>query len=374
MGTMRLVTGERAGQGHAGEIYSCSFSPDASFVLSGGWDGHLRAWDTATGQPLVSLRAGPKPLSCCAFSPDGKQWVSGSMEGMLTFWDAVSHHPMQTFMAHTRPISAISYAPDGEQLATASWDRQVVLRKIGKEREGNALSGHTDIVAGCRYSLDGSHLLSWSYDRTVCVWDARAGKLIRTLTGHEDRVMAAALSPDGRWAVSGSRDGELKTWDLQTGSELASVKQVAEIRGCFCMPDGQSLATVDSDGWMVLLDAPSLQLQAELLTGIRVICGDLSPRGNQIVLGCEDGHIALVALEGFEDAPLVVTATQGARTTSNLLTRLLGQTKSVTTYNYSCPACHHTLEATQLPEGPFSCPQCQRRLRINQRVAQFQSR
>jgi WD40 repeat protein len=373
MGTLRLLTSERLGQGHAGEIYSCCFSPDGSFVLSGGWDGQLRAWDTATGQSLTSLRAGHKPLSCCAFTPDGKQWVSGSMEGMLAFWDGVSHQPVQMFMAHTRPISAIRYSPNGELLATASWDRQLFLRVVGKEREGKSLPGHQDIVAGCCWTQDSRQLLSWSHDCTLYLWDVASKKLISALKGHEDRITTAGIGPDGRCAVSGSRDGTVKLWNLDTGAEVASVLQVGEIRGCFCMLDGQSVVTVDANGWVVVLSMPSLELQAELDTGMRVMCGDLAPGGHQIALGCEDGFLSFVSLEGFEEAPLVVTATEALKTTSSFFTRLVGQTRTVTTYTYSCPACHQTLEATLLPEKAFPCPQCKRGLRFNQRVTQLQT-
>ena len=253
VGTLRLVTSERVGQGHAGEICCCSYAPDGSFVLSGGWDGQLRVWDTTTGQALTSLRAGPKPLSCCAFT-DGKHWLSGSMEGMLSIWDAVSHRPMQTFMAHTRPISALRYSPDGEQLATSSWDRQVVLRKIGKEREGKTLSGHRDIVAGCHWTQDGEQLLSWSHDRTLCLWDTASQNLIRTLQGHEDRVTAAALSPDGRWAVSGGRDRGGQ--GLGPGKRQGGGVGAAGDRDSRLLLDAgrPGVVTVDANGWVVLLE------------------------------------------------------------------------------------------------------------------------
>jgi WD40 repeat protein len=343
-------------------------------VLSAGWDGHLRLWDVATGQSLIALRASVKPLSSCAFTPNGKLWVSGSMEGILSFWDSVSHQCLLTFLAHTRPISSIHFAPDGEQMVTTSWDRQITLRKAGKEREGKGLPGHRDIVAGCQFSQEGSRLLSWSYDSTLQVWDAVTGNPLQCLAGHEDRVLAAALSPDGRWAVSGGRDGSVKVWDLATGTEERSVLQAAEIRGVFFLLDGQTVLTVDANGWVALLSVPTLELQSDLHTGLKVMCGDVSPRGNGIVLGCEDGFIAPVELEGFEDTPLYVSATRSLRTTSSLLGRLLGKTKTVDAYSYTCPACLNQVESLTLPAQPVPCPLCKRRLRIHQRTAQLQGR
>jgi WD40 repeat protein len=369
VGTLRLLESEGVREGHAGEIYSCCFAPDGAFILSAGWDGHLRLWEATSAAPVCALRASPKPLACCAFSRDGRQWLSGSMEGILSLWDAVSHAPLQTFVAHTRPISAITFAPDGQQLATSSWDRHVTLRQASKEREGKSLSSHNDIVAGCRFSADGSLLLSWSHDGSVCVWDAMTGSLGQTLLGHDDRVTAAALSPDGRWVASGGRDGVLKLWALDQGAELASVAQSAEIRGCFFLLDGQSLVTVDANGWLVILAVPSLEVQGELSTGLKVLCGDLAPAGNQIALGCEDGLVRLVALEDFDDAPLIVTASQGTKATSSFLGRLLGTTRIVTVYSFTCPTCQTTVESTALSHQPFPCPKCKRRLRFNSRVA-----
>jgi WD40 repeat protein len=248
-----------------------------------------------------------------------------------------------------------------------------VLRKIGKEREGKTLSGHQDIVAGCRFTPDSSRLLSWSYDGTLCIWDATSGKLIHTLTGHEDRVTAAAITPDGRVAVSGGRDGSIKVWDLQQGRELATQLQVGEIRGCFCLADGQSVVTVDANGWLVLLGIPALELQTELNTGLKVMCGDLALASNQIALGGENGQVSLVALEGFEDTPLLVIAKRGVKTASTFFTRLLGHTKNVTTYHYTCPACQQTLETNQMPDKAFPCSHCQRPLRMTNPAPQLQN-
>jgi WD40 repeat protein len=285
------------------------------------------------------------------------------MEGLLGVWDAVSHHPTFQFLAHTRPISAIRYAPDGRQLATTSWDRQVVLRKVGREREGKALGGHRDIVAGCCYTPDGRQLLSWSADGTMRLWDVELGKDLCTFAGHSDRVTAGAVSPDGGWAASGGRDGVVKLWSLPQRSEAAAVKQAAEVRGCFFLLDGESLLTVDAEGWLVLLSVPALEVQAELGTGLKVMCAELSPSGTQVALGCADGHVHFAAVEGLENALLLVTLAQSTRQKASVLGRLIGKTKATTAYTYTCPACRRGAELGSLPRAPFACPGCRRRLR-----------
>jgi WD40 repeat protein len=371
VGQLRLLGAAREA-GHEGEVFCCAYTPDGGGVLSGGWDGHLRLWEAATGRPLAALPTGPKPLSCCGLTPDGRSWVSGSMEGQLTFWDAVTHQPQLDFMAHTRPISAVVYAPDGQALASASWDRLIQLRKAGKEREGRALSGHQDIVAGCCFTPDGGWLLSWSYDGTVRLWDAELAQPIRTLGGHEDRVTAGAVSPDGLWAASGGRDGVLKLWDLTQQTEAAVVPQEAEVRACFFLPDGESLLTADADGWVSLLAVPSMDVRDRLETGVALLCADLAPAGSQLALGGEDGFVHRVALEGVASAPLPILAKPQLQETYSGLGRLLGKKKVTRTWRYRCPACRKEAEAHALPSKPFPCPHCHRQLRVNAAAPQLQ--
>jgi WD40 repeat protein len=362
--TLRLLEAGAVGGRHDGEIFSCAYAPDGAFVLSGGWDGYLRLWDAADGTHLSALQASPRPLSCCAFAPDGRHWLAGSMEGLLSIHDAVSHQTVWNFVAHTRPISGISFAPNGQALATASWDRQVVLRKLGREREGRTLSGHQDIVSGCRYALDSQHLLSWSHDGTLRLWDTEMVREVGVLRGHGDRVTAAALSPDGLWAASGGRDGTVRLWDLAAQTEAASAVLGSEVRACCFLLDGESVVSVDAAGRLLVLTLPGLEAQAQLETGLKVQCGDRSPSGLQLALGCEDGQVHFVAVEGLEEAPLVVTATTNVKPVTTILSRLTGKTKMARTYQFTCPVCRKPSECQALPSTPVSCPQCRRPLRV----------
>jgi WD40 repeat protein len=366
--TLRLLEPATQGDRHEGEVFSCAFTADGAYVLSGGWDGRLRLWEAATGAQLAVLVASPKPLSACAFSPNGKEWLAGNMEGLLSFWDGVSHQSLLNFVAHTRPISGIAYAPDGQSLATASWDRQIVLRKAGHEREGGRiLAGHGDIVAGCRYAPDGRQLLSWSHDATVRLWDVETARELFVFQGHTDRVTAAAISPDGRLAVSVGRDGVVRVWDLAAQTEAGSADIGREGRACFFLLDGESLVTADALGRVLLLSLPNFDVQAQIDAPFKVMCGDLAPSGAQLVLGCEDGTVRFVAVDGVEDNLIVVSATQTYKPTASLFDRLMGKTKLTRTYQYRCPVCRASMETTTLPTAPVACKKCRRMLRVNSR-------
>jgi WD40 repeat protein len=334
-------------------------------VLSGGWDGQLRFWDASQGTQVSSLQAAKKPVSACAISPDGRQWLSGSMEGLLAHWDVLTRQQLSMFLAHGRPISAIVFAPDGRMMATASWDCNVIIWNSDREREGRTLSGHSDIVAGCRFTPDGQTLVSWGHDRTVRVWDVSRARQTGQLSGHGEHVSAGAVSPEGRWAATGSDDGTLKLWDLTTQREAASVALAGEVRGCWFLLSGDGLVAVDANGQLTLHALPGLEEQTRLLTRLAVQCGELAPSGSQIALGCGDGRVHFIAVDGFDTQPLLITATQTSRRAQTVLQRLVGKSHVIQAFLCTCPACRQPFELPQVdPAQPTPCPKCHRQLRV----------
>lgn len=374
MGSLRLLATGTSVEGHGGEVFCCAYSADGAFLLTAGWDGYLRLWEGSTGTPVSALQASPKPLSSCALSPDGKLWVSGSMEGMVAFWDAHTHQAKFTFAAHTRPVSCLRYTPDGQHLVTASWDRTICLRKAGREREGKTLGGHEDIVAGCRFTPDGRHLVSWSYDTTVRLWDVDLGRQLGTLGKHADRVTAGAVSPNGRWAASGGLDGRVKLFDLYAGTETAAVDRPAEVRGCFFLLDGETLVTVDAEGWVTLFNVPALEPQAELGTGVKTQSADLAPCGTLFALGGEDGHVHLVAVDGLDDIALVAFTVPCTLQKKSGLGGFFGKTTLIPAHRYTCPICQKASEVEKLPGQPVACRHCGRRLQLHSTARQLQKR
>jgi WD40 repeat protein len=363
---LQLLPVEAGPASHGGEVFSCAYSADGAWVLSAGWDGRLRLWEARSGAHVSELGVGSKPLSACALSPDGRLWLAGSLDGMVSTWDPVNQRQMAVFLAHTRPLSAILFAPDGRHLVTASWDRTLAVWKLGGEREGRGLAGHQDIVAGCRVTPDGKTILSWSHDGTLRTWDLAEAQPLHVFAGHQDRVTAAAISPDGCWAASGSRDATLRLWDLQSGQPAAAVEVGGEVRACCFLLDGQSVIVADGEGRLTWHALPELEERAELITGKAVHCGDLAPAGSQLALGCADGRLHFIAVQGCDDSPLVVTPIQTQERTRTVLDRLFGRSRVTTAYRCVCPACGGSFELSSTTPGQTArCPRCRRSLRLS---------
>ena len=75
--------------GHTDVVISIAFSPDSQTLTSGGSDGTVHLWDTATVSKIRTLTTHTGAITV-AFSPDGKTLASGNREGIIRLWDVAT--------------------------------------------------------------------------------------------------------------------------------------------------------------------------------------------------------------------------------------------------------------------------------------------
>lgn len=86
---LKIATGEaRAVAGHRGEVFTVAFSPDGSWLASGGMDQTVKIWDVQTGLAVRTLAGASGEVNSVAFSNDLRSLVSGNGDGSMTVWNA----------------------------------------------------------------------------------------------------------------------------------------------------------------------------------------------------------------------------------------------------------------------------------------------
>src|SRR6266568_4238069 len=134
---------QRVGEPHQGlysSVYKVALSPDGRRAVSAG-GGPLRIWDTATGEPIGTLRNARKLAvqsgdSTLAWSTDSNAIAVGTVDGLVMLWDARTRDMLWQIRTGKDEVTALGFDRKGSRIATAnSGDKTIRIWDIETGRE-----------------------------------------------------------------------------------------------------------------------------------------------------------------------------------------------------------------------------------------------
>lgn len=245
-----------------------AFSPDGKYILSAGFHGDFRLWETDRCElqgigfihdPRNS--SGLTGILALAWSPDGKKFVIGLRDGTMRMYAIHPRtngkplfHEQAVFDEHVGGLRAVAYSATGTYIASAGHDEAILLwdaHKIGSSVKrfcchSPFLKNKSWIMVNTLdFSPDEKLLASGSADRTVKVWEIQTGKNIRTFEVPGE-VYAVAFSPNGRTIAASSfldDESSLFLWDRESGKEERKLYHPGGSWSMHFSPDGRFLAS-----------------------------------------------------------------------------------------------------------------------------------
>ncbi|HLW68620.1 MAG TPA: hypothetical protein VKS79_25095, partial [Gemmataceae bacterium] len=257
---------------HGAEVLSMAISGDGKMIASGGRDGTVRVWHTATGQSRL-LRGHKTSVYALAFTHnlrgDKRSWhLASGGESELRVWDLAASKETSIQIPVTGVISTLTFSPDDRMLAFSfsnpnntpnsfhlwDWAKKKELFVSPKDK-------HNGTMRDLTFSPDGKTLVSM-YNQPnadqLLLWSLtyNGGALgnvtyAGALTPKEFGVSSFVFSPDGRSLASANPTaGVVVVWDLVAGGkERFTVKHVGARRALFA-GDGKHLITAGDDNFL----------------------------------------------------------------------------------------------------------------------------
>ena len=201
--------------GHTGPVFSTSFSPDSSLLISASEDGSIRLWSLHTFTQLVCYRGHVFPIWSVEFCPLGFYFASAAHDTTVRIWSTDQILPIRVLTGHYSDVDVCCFHPNGNYIASGSSDRTVRLWDILDGKCVRIFTGHKGTVYSLAFSTDGRYLASAGMDNNIIVWDFTSGSLMVELKGHVGCVYALTFSRDDNILASGGIDNCVKLWDMR---------------------------------------------------------------------------------------------------------------------------------------------------------------
>ncbi|XP_041374129.1 transcription initiation factor TFIID subunit 5-like [Gigantopelta aegis] len=227
--------------GHAGPVYSMSFSHDKNYLVSCSEDGTIRLWSLLTWTSLVCYKGHNYPVWDVQFSPHGHYFVSSGHDRTARLWTTDHYQPIRILAGHLSDVDCVQFHPNSNYIATGSSDKCVRLWDVLNGSCVRIMTGHKDAVYCLCFSPDGRYLVSSGADQMVVMWDLASGNMIAQMKSHKQTVYSLCFSRDGAVLASGGLDNTVKLWDIHKIYEEQDTEADPTIPSAVVINDNPSL-------------------------------------------------------------------------------------------------------------------------------------
>jgi WD40 repeat protein len=258
--TRKRIGEPRSAQGRY--VRNLAFST-TGLLASGSSDSTIAIWHVTPGPPIGRVLQGLSiSANSVAFSSIGSKVAGGDINGDVLIWDIRTGRQIgPRLVGHGSPVNDLRFCKDSTQLVSASSE---VIR-------WNLDSGQPQ---GTPQKLPDNAGVAISPDCKVVVLSANDGQLqfLNITTGEFRRparneygartFAPLAFSPDSRTVASGGgNDWSIVLWDVRTASPAGAplTAHTTTIAGLDFSADGLKLASLDSDGTMIIWDVSTHQ-------------------------------------------------------------------------------------------------------------------
>ena len=178
---------------HDGDVNYVTFSPDGRSLATGGDDGTVRIWDSASDRSPVTLGKHADWVTCVLFTPDGQRLISGAKDRQVKVWEINTNRELLTLKPGL-DVEGMALSPDGRTMVMEGPNHTVQLWDLEFRRVKLSLDAYFR-VASVAYSHDGRRLAAAGFDKTLRVWDVESRRLEHSLRGHTGFIRCVTFSP-----------------------------------------------------------------------------------------------------------------------------------------------------------------------------------
>ncbi|EFC49558.1 predicted protein [Naegleria gruberi] len=285
-------------------VLSLDISPAGQLGVSGGSDGLLRIWESATGVVRRDFKGHFGDVTCTRFLPSGQVIMSGASDFQIKIWDLTNGECGATLKGHKGTINALDFINRGRNFISSSRDGSCKLWDCASQSEITTIHKGTSPVTDCAIAVNttlsnsnSSALDEKDFDTQgkigafvsssglLRVFDVRTRQSVFSQTV-EHGLKCCCIIEDGFVVLAGSDSGHLVNLDLRKTSNQIEVKKLVDSTISSITRDGQWFSTVDGGCFST---TQHLELTGADCDPIYKVIS--STDGKKVYTACRDGKV-----------------------------------------------------------------------------------
>ncbi|RPI78637.1 MAG: WD40 repeat domain-containing protein [Desulfobacteraceae bacterium] len=240
---------DKSVKAHLYEVPALVFSPDGTWLVSGGTDKNIKIWSLPEAQWSKTLLPQSAAVTCLAFSRDGALLAAGCEDGSLTLWSFPEGRLLKALSGHTDKIVSLAFSADSGLLASGSGDHTIRIWSVLSGAELNKTIDYSAKSFPCAFK-PGEAILFFGTGYSVESWQIRSPKPVIFSTGNP---LSLTFSPDGRFLAIGSENKKIVFWLLPSPFPLLELTDRADaIRELFWSANGKIVYRTGQKTWRIL--------------------------------------------------------------------------------------------------------------------------
>jgi WD40 repeat protein len=245
------------------------FSPNGQYLAFGMKNGKVMLWRVGPSSKLIfDGPTHPKSnYAMLAFSPDSSWLLTGGGDSYARL--SKTDGTPKGAILHGDWVEDVAFAPDGSWYVTVSDDNKVRVIDTLTNTQRMSMT-HNGFVQKVKVSLDGQWIASTGYDEVVNIWDSSTGNLMVQFP-LDAYGSAIAFDQDATRIIAADEGGNISIWDISSlAKRVANIKFQEFAHEVRFAPSGEYL-TINTDSYTIRRIATKNILQIKEGTNGEVI-------------------------------------------------------------------------------------------------------
>ena len=282
---------------------AAAFHPERDVLVTGGWSGDIRLWDSNSGQEIPSIMKQTSRIMAMSFSPaESNLLATTGGDRSIHLWDLSSQKVRTRLHGSSQEVHELAFSPlDGQTIATGGAGDPITLWNAAKTKANiitvstktrNCVLGYSE-NGKLLVTVDATGQVMYRDPVSLAVLDAVCRLDMESALESPPMVdfiaLAMAASPGIKMLALGRRDGSVEIWNLATRTRRLLSAHSMPVCGLAFSPDTSALITVGNDHEVRLWNLATLSQVASASSA-----EDPSPNYGASVRFSPDGELVAV--------------------------------------------------------------------------------